>query len=97
MPASVTKGVYQSYGRLSAQQAGKTLKQNQELQMFFWKNMNAIEAPAAQHICCRGSHSISYPQPHLQVMVGTMVCMGLNLVRARRQHAFGGNDFPDKY
>ena len=52
MPASVTKGVYQSYGRLSAQQAGKTLKQNQELQMLFWKNMyaNALEAPAAQDI-----------------------------------------------
>ena len=31
-------GVYQNYGRLSAQQAGKKLNQNQELQMF-WKSM----------------------------------------------------------
>ena len=29
-------------------------------------------------------------------MVGTMVYMGLILVTARRQHEFGGNEFPDK-
>ena len=29
-------------------------------------------------------------------MVGAMVYVRLILVRARRQHAFGGNEFPDK-
>jgi integrase len=40
-------GVYQNYGKLSAQQAGKKLKLNQELQTF-WKNMYVPEAPPAQ-------------------------------------------------
>ena len=42
-------GVYQTYGRRRAQQAGKKLKQNQELHMFR-KNMYALETPAAQYI-----------------------------------------------
>ena len=42
-------GVYQKYGRLSAQQAGKKLKQNQELQIV-WKNMYGVETPAAQNM-----------------------------------------------
>ena len=94
-PASVMKGVYQSYGRLSAQQAGKPLKQNQQIQML-WKNMyaNAPEAPAAQNIYSLGTHSITYPQPHLRVMVGVMFYMGIILVRARRQHAFVGKISP---
>ena len=33
----------------------------------------------------------------MQVMVGSMVYMGLMLVRARRQHAFGGHAFPDQF
>lgn len=40
-------GVYQHYGRLSAQQAGKKLKQNRELQDF-WKNMYVPQGPAAE-------------------------------------------------
>jgi hypothetical protein len=40
-------GVYQNYGKLSAQQAGKKPKLNQELQTF-WKNMYVPEAPPAQ-------------------------------------------------
>ena len=34
---------------------------------------------------------------NLHVLVGTMFYMGLILVSARRQHAFGGNGFPDKF
>ena len=45
------EGVYQRYGRLSAQQAGETRKRNQELQMV-WKKIyaNAPEALAAHDI-----------------------------------------------
>ena len=39
--------VYQNYGRLSAQQAGKKPKQNLELQIF-WNKMYVVETPAAQ-------------------------------------------------
>ena len=38
--------VYQNYGRLSAQEAGKKLKQHHQ----FWKGMHVLEAPwDAQH------------------------------------------------
>ena len=62
-------GVYQRYGRLSAPQASKTLKPNQELQMF-WKNMyaHAPEALEAQDINSLG--------PRRQVMVGAMLPWG---------------------
>ena len=90
-PASVMKGVYQSYGRLSAQQAGKPLKQNQQIQML-WKNMyaNAPEAPAAQNIYSLGTHSITYPQPHLRGHVLHGDHLGEGAAAAR----VCGKDFP---